>query len=137
MDRSAVTMGSPAGTMSAMPMRQDCKYFESRTYANGETVRKCDLDLAPEAPWRCPADCAKFAHRLADINWAHGTLVTPPTPAEPAGLGEDDSIAALLDAAEDIVNSVGPSMLAEVRAEQAADERKFSSRIRRLFRRGD
>ena len=37
-----------------MPMRQDCKFFESRTYANGETVRKCDLDLAPEAPWRCP-----------------------------------------------------------------------------------
>ena len=120
-----------------MPMRQDCKYFESRSYANGETVRKCDLDLAPEAPWRCPAECAKFAPRLADINWAHGTLVTPPTPAEPAGLGEDDSIAALLDEAEEIVNAVGPSMLAEVRAEQAADERTFSRRIRRLFRRGN
>jgi len=33
-------------------MRQDCRNFESRTYANGETVRKCNLDLAPDAPWR-------------------------------------------------------------------------------------
>ena len=64
-------------------MRQDCKYFESRTYPNGETVRKCNLDLAPEAPWRCPDDCPKFERRLADVNWGHGTLVTPPTPDEP------------------------------------------------------
>ena len=48
-------------------MRQDCKNFESRTYPNGETVRKCNLDLAPEAPWRCPDDCPKFARRLADV----------------------------------------------------------------------
>jgi hypothetical protein len=40
-----------------MPMREECKNFESRTYANGETVRKCNLDLAPEAPWRCPDPC--------------------------------------------------------------------------------
>src|SRR3546814_1369085 len=66
-----------------MPMRQDCKHFESRTYRNGETVRKCDLDLAPEAPWRCPADCPKHEPRFADVNWSHGALVTPPTPAEP------------------------------------------------------
>ena len=84
-------------------MRQDCKYFESRSYPNGDTVRKCDLDLAPEAPWRCPADCAKYTRRLADVNWSYGSLVTPETPAEPESLGEDDSIAALLDAAEDII----------------------------------
>ena len=35
-------------------MRQDCKHYESRTYPNGETVRKCDLDLAPEAQVGCP-----------------------------------------------------------------------------------
>ena len=45
---------------------------------NGETVRKCDLDLAPEAPWRCPDNCASFEPRMADVNWSHGTLVTPP-----------------------------------------------------------
>ena len=85
-------------------MRQDCKFFESRTYRNGETVRKCDLDLAPEAPWRCPDPCPAFRPRLADVNWSHGSLVTPPTPEEPQAEG----IAELLDAAEDIVNAAGP-----------------------------
>ena len=66
-------------------MRQECKHFESRTYRNGETVRKCNLDLAPEAPWRCPADCPKFERRLADVSWEYGTLVTPATPPEPPG----------------------------------------------------
>ena len=97
-----------------MPMRQDCKYFESRSYPNGDTVRKCDLDLAPEAPWRCPDDCAKYARRLADVNWSYGSLVTPETPAEPESLGEDDSIAALLDAAEDIINDAVPGTLADL-----------------------
>ena len=100
-----------------MPMREDCKNFQSRTYANGETVRKCDLDLAPEAPWRCPADCPMYERRLADVNWAHGTLVTPPTPDEPPGVG-DDAVAALLDEAENIVNTAGPQILAEVHEEQ-------------------
>jgi hypothetical protein len=101
-------------------MRQDCKYFESRSYPSGDTVRKCDLDLAPEAPWRCPADCPKYERRMADVNWSHGTLITPKTPDEPDSLGNDDSIAALLDAAEDIVNNAGPSIRSEVEAEQAA-----------------
>ncbi|MXW88827.1 MAG: hypothetical protein F4Z54_04675 [Acidimicrobiaceae bacterium] len=101
-----------------MPMRQDCKYFESRTYPNGETVRKCDLDLAPEAPWRCPDDCPKYTRRLADVNWSYGTLVTPETPPEPESLGSDDSIGALLDAAEDIVNAAAPDLIAEVEAER-------------------
>ncbi len=104
--------------MLVMPMRQDCKYFESRTYPNGETVRKCDLDLAPEAPWRCPDDCPKYTRRLADVNWSYGTLVTPETPPEPASLGSDDSIGDLLDAAEDIVNAAAPDVIAEVEAER-------------------
>ena len=112
-------------------MRQDCKQFESRTYPNGETVRKCNLDLAPEAPWRCPENCPKYERRMVDVNWSHGTLVTPKTPDEPPGLGADDgSIAALLDEAEDILNEAGPQILAEVQAEQAR-RRGW----RRLFRR--
>ncbi len=96
-------------------MRQDCKFFESRTYANGETVRKCDLDLAPEAPWRCPEACPAFQPRLADVNWKHGSLVTPPTPPEPAALDQPDTdVAALLDEAEDIINAALPAALAEV-----------------------
>ena len=96
-------------------MREECKHFESRTYADGETVRKCNLDLAPEAPWRCPEDCPKFAPRMADVNWKHGTLVTPPTPEEPVG----DGMAELLDEAEDIVNAVVPDALAEMEARQS------------------
>ena len=99
-------------------MREECKFFESRTYANGETVRKCDLDLAPEAPWRCPDNCAAYTPRLADVNWHHGSPIRPPTPPEPKGLGEDPSIAQLLDEAEDIVNEAGPRIRAEVDADR-------------------
>ena len=114
-----------------MPMRQDCKYFESRTYANGDTVRKCDLDLAPEAPWRCPDDCPKYTRRMADVNWSHGSLITPSTPAEPASLGSDDSIGALLDAAEDIINEAVPEALEQLEAEQLKATRRGLGRFLR------
>jgi hypothetical protein len=94
-----------------MPMRTDCKNYESRTYPSGDAVRKCNLDLAPEAPWRCPENCPAYAPRLADVNWKHGALVSPPTPPEPPGL--DKGAAQLLDEAEDIVNAAGEEILAE------------------------
>lgn len=117
-----------------VPMRQDCKHFESRTYRNGETVRKCDLDLAPEAPWRCPDDCPRYERRMADVNWAHGTLVTPKTPDEPLDALDrgDDSVARLLDAAEEIVNAAGPTVLADVHAQ---GDRSDVPRWRRWLRR--
>lgn len=117
-----------------MPMRQDCKFFESRTYPSGDTVRKCDLDLAPEAPWRCPDDCQKYQRRMADVNWSHGTLVTPPTPAEPDGLGEDPSIAALLDEAEEIVRAAGPGVIADMKDERRKND-SFMGKLKRRFRR--
>ncbi|MEI7591991.1 MAG: hypothetical protein WCK41_02085 [Actinomycetes bacterium] len=111
-------------------MREECKQFESRTYSNGETVRKCNLDLAPEAPWKCPSGCGSFEPRLADVNWGHGSLVTPPTPPEPDGEG----IAELLDEAENIVNAAGPEILAEVQSERRKAERSASG-IKGWFRR--
>ncbi len=111
-------------------MRQECKHFESRTYANGETVRKCILDLAPDAPWRCPADCPRFEPRLADVTWTYGTLVTPATPPEPPGL-DDGSAAAILDEAEEIVNSIGAVVIAEVAAERSRE--RVGRRWRRFF----
>lgn len=96
----------------AMPMRTDCKNYETRTYRTGETVRKCNLDLAPEAPWRCPENCEGFELRMADVNWTYGSLITPPTPEEPPGLGQ--GAAELLDAAEDIVNAAGREILEEM-----------------------
>jgi len=112
-----------------MPMRQECKHFESRTYPNGDTVRKCNLDVAPDAPWRCPDQCSSYDRRL-DAGWSYGSLVTPSTPVEPPGL-DDGSAAAVLDQAEDIVNAIGAQVLAEVAAEQQAKP----SGLRRLFRR--
>jgi hypothetical protein len=106
-----------------MPMRTECKHFESRTYRNGETVRKCDLDLAPDAPWRCPENCPKFERRLADMAWTYGALVTPPTPAEPASVA-DGSAARILDEAEDHLNAIGAQVKAEVDAERAAKRRR-------------
>ena len=103
-----------------MPMRVECKNFESRTYANGETVRKCHLDLAPEAPWRCPEECPKYERRMADVAWAYGTAIVPPTPEEPIG----QNIAELLDSAEEIVNAVAPDILAEF---QNADAKRVAA----------
>jgi hypothetical protein len=109
-------------------MREECKNYESRTYADGETVRKCNLDLAPDAPWRCPDNCPAYERRLADVNWVHGGLVEPATPDEPPGL-DDGTAAAVLDEAEDIVNSVGPELLAEFK--EADERRGFWGRFRR------
>jgi hypothetical protein len=117
-----------------MAMRQDCKHFQSRTYPSGDTVRKCALDLAPEAPWRCPSDCSGYERRMADVNWRHGTLVTPATPEPPASVGDDPSVGALLDAAEDIINAVGPTIKEQVEAERAEEERRARRRWWRRFR---
>lgn len=114
-----------------MPMRTECKNFESRSYPNGDTVRKCNLDLAPDAPWRCPEECPKYERRLADAAWTHGSLVVSATPPEPESVA-DGSAAALLDAAEDILNAAGPSILAEIEAERQNQSRRG---LRRLFRR--
>ncbi|HWF16261.1 MAG TPA: hypothetical protein VG244_08795 [Acidimicrobiales bacterium] len=112
-----------------MPMREECIHFQSRTYASGEAARFCRLDLAPEAPWRCPENCPSFRPRMADVGWVHGSLVEPAIEDEPEGSGED--IAALLDSAEDIVNDVAPGVLDEVRAEDARKERSANRWWRR------
>jgi hypothetical protein len=112
-------------------MRIECKHYESRTYPSGDSVRKCDLDLAPEAPWRCPDNCPAYERRLADVAWHYGSLVTPPTPPEPPGL--DEHGAALLDHAEDIINAAGPDILAEF--QKLHDKRHRPPWWRRLRRR--
>ncbi len=117
--------------MSWMAMRQDCKHFQSRAYPSGDTMRKCSLDLAPEAPWHCPGDCPKYERRLADVNWRHGSLITPATPDPPASVGDDPTVAALLDSAEEIINSVGPTIRQEVEAEAAEANRR--GRWRKLW----
>ena len=109
-----------------MPMREECKHFQSRTYATGEVVRFCELDLAPEAPWRCPADCASYERRLADVGWVHGTLVEPAVEDEPVPGGPD--VAHLLEEAEDIIDAVVPETLAEVERDEAKGARPAGRR---------
>jgi len=93
-------------------MREECKHFQSRTYDSGEVARFCRLDLAPEAPWRCPEHCPRYEQRRGDAGWAVGSLVAPPVEQEPPELHGD--VGELLDQAEDIVNAVGPAIVAEV-----------------------
>lgn len=105
-------------------MREDCKHYQSRTYPNGETARFCVLDLAPEAPWRCPDECPRYERRMVNAGFTYGTLAkTPPTPELPGGI--PDNIAELLDNAEDIINAIAPELIAEKRhAENQANKPK-------------
>ena len=106
-------------------MRVDCRHYESRTYPNGEIVRKCRLDLAPEAPWRCPDDCASYVQRRFDVGWQYGSLAKSAQPPEPEPEGAE--VAALLDEAEDIVNSAAPDILNEFHK----PKRRFGKRKKR------
>lgn len=85
-----------------MAMREECKNFQSRTYASGEAARFCVLGLAPEAPWRCPDDCAKYEPRLADVAWVHGSLIPRKVESEPDDIGAEE-IRALMESASEIV----------------------------------
>src|ERR1039458_8475033 len=100
-------------------MREECKHFQSRTYSSGEVARFCVLDLAPEAPWRCPENCPCYERRLAAAGGPPGNLADPPVEDDPDMAGSD--IASLLDAAEIVVEQAAPGALAEAKArEQAA-----------------
>jgi hypothetical protein len=110
--------------MAPVTMRTDCRHYQSRTYGSGEAVRKCTLDLAPEAPWRCPADCDKYERKMIDAGWQYGSLTPTKAPAEPVEAADDPDVAALLDDAENIVNEIGFELLAE-------EDRKSK---RKLFR---
>src|SRR5680860_1384582 len=77
----------PGVRMAAMPMRTQCRHYESRTYPSGEIVQKCRLDVAPEAPWRCPEDCSFFELRRFDAGWNHGSLGKPARRPEPEPVG--------------------------------------------------
>jgi hypothetical protein len=103
-------------------MREECKNFQSRTYSSGEVARFCLLDLAPEAPWRCPDHCSSYERRLADVGWEHGSLIEPAIEDEPKGAPEE--IADLLGRATDIVNEVAPDVLADVEAQERSQEKR-------------
>ena len=97
-------------------MREDCRHFASRMCDDGEAARFCVLDLAPEAPWRCPEHCASYAPTVIDGTFVQGTLVRPEVEAEP---DEDpDAIGDLLDDAERIIDEAEPDVLRQLGEEQ-------------------
>jgi hypothetical protein len=110
-------------------MREDCRHFQSRTYETGEVARFCVLNLAPEAPWRCPADCPKYERDMIDATFTVGSLNRPEVESEPDEPGED--VAAILDEADAIVTAAGPEILAEVEEQRRADRWWWPWRKRR------
>ena len=109
-----------------MPMREDCRHYQSRTYTSGEVARFCVLDMAPDAPWRCPDNCPVYERRLADAGWTHGSLVEPAVEDEPTDVPAADA-ADLLENAEEIVErrgARGPRRGPRARAQGAAQVRQ-------------
>src|ERR1019366_2395176 len=97
-----------------MPRREDCRHYQSRPYTSGEVARFCVLDMAPDAPWRCPENCPVYERRLADAGWTQAKQTEPALRPEP-----DDVPAA--DAAE---------------RERKEERRSGPGGPRRWFRRG-
>ena len=95
-----------------MPMRENCRHYESREYDDGEVARFCTLDLAPEAPWRCPENCPKFELSANDGGFETGSLEATTVEAEP----DDDpvEIAGVLADAEEIVSAAEADLIADL-----------------------
>ena len=104
-----------------MPMREDCRHFQSRSYSDGEVARLCTLNLAPEAPWRCPEDCPRYERDIIDATFVVGSLARPAVEEEPEDPPED--IVELLEAAEEVLAEAGPEIVAEVEREREREER--------------
>jgi hypothetical protein len=107
-------------------MREDCRHFESRAYPGGETARFCVLDLAPEAPWKCPDQCPRYEHSLIDGTFVAAPLERPAVEDEPDE--SPDDIEAVLDEAEAIVTNAEYDVVREV---ERPPSRSWWKRIRR------
>lgn len=105
-----------------MPMREDCRHFESRTYDSGDVARYCTLGLAPEQPWRCPEHCDKYEPSLIEGGMASAGLARPPVEAEP----DDDpaEIAAVLEDAEAVVEGAEHDVVTDLNR-QAGDRKRW------------
>ncbi len=106
-----------------MAMREDCRHFASRTYDDGEAARFCILDLAPEAPWRCPENCPSYERTLIDGTFVQGSLAPHEVEDEPDESPE--AIGDLLDDAESIVDGAEAEVLRDLGGEQHDPDRKW------------
>jgi hypothetical protein len=111
-------------------MREECKFFQIRTYPSGDVARFCALGLAPEAPWRCPEDCPRYEKRRSDAGFARGTLIPTSPPPEPE---LDPSMVRLLGTATEIISAAGPEIVAEqerLRREQEEAASRWWNKLR-------
>jgi hypothetical protein len=142
-------------------MREDCRYFQRRTYRSGDSVQFCALRLAPEAPWRCPDSCPRYTptpvvpgrHPQAAAERADGSdrgpgvapgrsgsaeAETGPPPAR-SGFGHAEAVppgaAAVLSSAEGIIGAAGPEIRAERTRARREEEQAGLSLWERLRRR--
>lgn len=99
-------------------MREDCRHFQTRTYADGEVARFCVLDLAPEAPWRCPANCPRYDKGLASATSTAISIGRPQVEAEPDA--PEGEVASVLEAAELIVSADEAEVVKEIDRQRAA-----------------
>ena len=102
-------------------MRENCRHFQSRTYDTGEVARFCVLNLAPEAPWRCPEQCSRYQPDIIDGSFVIGSLNRPPVEEEPDEPAED--VAAILSEASSIVTAAGPEIVHQI--EEERESRKW------------
>ena len=90
-----------------MAMREECKHFQSRTYASGEVARFCVLDIAPEAavdvPGQLPELRAAPRRRRLGPRLARRTARSRPSRRRAHRRTQE-----LLDEAQQIVNDVAP-----------------------------
>lgn len=107
-------------------MREDCKFFQRRLSPAGDTVSFCALDLAPEAPWRCPEECRRYEKVLGGRE--------APRDAQ----GDEAQLAAgaagVLGSAEEIIGRLAPELEAEEQRQEKARrvaEEKWWNRLRR------
>jgi len=99
-------------------MREDCRHFQTRTYSTGEVARFCVLDLAPEAPWRCPPNCPSYDKDPIRGALVVGSLVRPQVEAEPDA--PEGEVASILDEAELIVTADEADIVKEVERQRQA-----------------
>ena len=106
-------------------MRRDCKNYESRTYKTGETIRKCSLDAAPNAPFECPNDCVFFVKRKYVGTWDYGSF-TDDMVRNSSNLEKDEntnqvkaevdnSSSSILEELEQIINEASPTIIRDVK----------------------
>ena len=76
------------------------------------------LDLAPEAPWRCPDHCPRYESSLIDGTFEVASLQRAPVEDEPEE--SPDDIEAVLDEAEAIVTNAEPEVVREVEGDDTS-----------------